>query len=80
MDLLVMENLFHSHEIIKTYDLKGIGECPWCPFVDRLLTDQKVERLRNLLLHRPELPKPRLLDQQLYGMGTGSKPFRAVLF
>jgi 1-phosphatidylinositol-3-phosphate 5-kinase len=26
MDLLVMENLFHDHEITKTYDLKGIGE------------------------------------------------------
>ena len=26
MDLLVMENLFHDHEIVKTYDLKGIGE------------------------------------------------------
>jgi len=25
MDLLVMENLFHDHEISKIYDLKGIG-------------------------------------------------------
>lgn len=26
MDLLVMENLFHNHDITKTYDLKGIGK------------------------------------------------------
>jgi len=36
MDLLVMENLFHNHEITKTYDLKGIGEFCFVLFIQGL--------------------------------------------
>jgi hypothetical protein len=73
MDLLVMENLFHNHEISKTYDLKGIGMSPQTLMIG--LIKQKVERLRNRLLHPLGLPKRKLPDPQRSGMGTGSKPY-----
>jgi hypothetical protein len=73
MDLLVMENLFHNHEISKTYDLKGIGMSP-PPWTIELIK-QKVERLRNQLHHPLELPKRKLLDQLRSGMAIGSKPY-----
>jgi hypothetical protein len=73
MDLLVMENLFHNHEISKTYDLKGIGMSPQTLMI--CLIKQKVERLRNRLHHPLGLPKRKLLDQQRSGMVIGSKPY-----
>jgi hypothetical protein len=77
MDLLVMENLFHDHEITKTYDLKGIGELN--PLVWLALTKQRVERSQSPLRHPLELPRRKLLARPPYGTVTGSKVSPVVL-
>jgi 1-phosphatidylinositol-3-phosphate 5-kinase len=63
MDLLVMENLFHNHEITKTYDLKGIGE-------SILKSCDMAERLESRKVAKPTAPPAGTAEAKAAGSAT----------
>lgn len=58
-----MENLFHNHEISKTYDLKGIGMSP-------TTIDDQADRVESRKVAKPTAPPAGTAEAKAAGSAT----------